>query len=233
MSDAFDLSQAQIVGGAPDVRTWKPTATITQLSMGFTGVAVQFDRQAVWPDVVPPGWDGPLQFTLWLFVQRNGVWSGAGIVEFWRDRPSSGPYNRDLFPHLAAHLQKEWSADAGWIVDPPIQDGESVGFMVTAGDQRKKDVHVVAERSNIVVVPVQDVGTFKFTEQPPPPNDPPPVPPVQPPEPPPGIGLIDQFVARLDKIEAAVVSNARELATVKAQLARGFSNKYLGPILPR
>ena len=39
--------------------------------------------------------------------------------------------------------------------------GEQVGFFVTAGDQRAKDVRVVTERSNVVLVPFpSDSGAY-------------------------------------------------------------------------
>jgi hypothetical protein len=43
--------------------------------------------------------------------------------------------------------------------------GEQVGFFVTAGDARAKDVTIVRERSNVVVVPFPSDGGgyFPFT----------------------------------------------------------------------
>ena len=39
--------------------------------------------------------------------------------------------------------------------------GEQVGFFVTAGDARAKDVRVVTERSNVVLVPFPtDAGAY-------------------------------------------------------------------------
>ena len=40
--------------------------------------------------------------------------------------------------------------------------GEQVGFFVTAGDERAKDVTIVRERSNIVVVPFPSDGGGYF-----------------------------------------------------------------------
>jgi len=36
--------------------------------------------------------------------------------------------------------------------------GEQVGFFVTAGDQRAKDVRAVTERSNVVLIPFPTDG---------------------------------------------------------------------------
>ena len=43
-------------------------------------------------------------------------------------------------------------------VVPPGWEGEQVGFFVTAGDQRAKDVRLVTEHSNVVVVPFPSNG---------------------------------------------------------------------------
>jgi hypothetical protein len=68
--DAIDLHQATISGGSPgDVANWPVTARLTVLDFQASGVAVQFtkkDGPGRWPDVVPPGWDGALQYTLWM-----------------------------------------------------------------------------------------------------------------------------------------------------------------------
>jgi hypothetical protein len=150
--DAINLADATIVGGSPDVKAWAKTASITSVHIGSDGVAVAFDAKGRWPDVTPPGWDGPLQYTLWLFVQRNGTWTGAGVIEFWRTRPSSGAFTQ---PDIAQHVAENWIRDGHWGFTYAPALGETVGFMVTAGDQRVKDVHAVAERSNVVLVPLR------------------------------------------------------------------------------
>lgn len=218
MTDAFDLHAAQIVGGSPDVRDWPATATITKVSCGITGITVHFDKQAEWPDAHVPGWGGPgdpgtIQYTLWLFVFRDG-WQGAGTVEFWRGRESSGGYPQSS---LAAHLSENWCKDGGW--PQTIQPGEPIGLMVTAGDQRKKDVHVVAQRSQVVCVPVQDVGTWTFASAPPPadppPSDPPPVDPPVPPSVPDYSARFDALETKLATLTAAVVACASQIALVQ------------------
>src|SRR5882724_7481855 len=65
---ALDLSTVRIVN-APDARGWAETARITRLSFDGATTRVEFSRQegaSRWPDLTPPGWDGPLQYTMWL-----------------------------------------------------------------------------------------------------------------------------------------------------------------------
>lgn len=150
--DAIDLHQVTVVGGSPtDVANWPAAARLTALDFQSSGVAVQFtkkDGPGRWPDVVPPGWDGALQYTLWMVVNIDGRWYTSGGVEYWYGLGRSGGppsqfaanwyYSPQVWGPLATH-------------QPAV--GERVGFFVTAGDARVKDVRSVVERSNVVVVP--------------------------------------------------------------------------------
>ena len=97
---------------------------------------------------MPPGWDGGIQYTLWAVEQINGQWITAGGVEFWKGLArQGGPPSR-----LAANWYYSpgvWGELAGHQPAP----GEQVGFFVTAGDQRAKDVRIVTARSNVVLIP--------------------------------------------------------------------------------
>jgi hypothetical protein len=65
------IDQVQILN-SPDVRGWTPTATITKLEFWRgAGIHVEFDRNAAWPDVVPEGWNGPIQYTVWAAEHRR------------------------------------------------------------------------------------------------------------------------------------------------------------------
>src|ERR1700704_6579995 len=91
-TDMFDLSAAQIVN-APDVRQWPMTAALTQISFDGSMTRVAFTKKngpGRWPDITPKGWDGPLQYTLWLFLQIDGHWVGSGFIQFWNGREGSG-----------------------------------------------------------------------------------------------------------------------------------------------
>ena len=87
LQDAIDLRQVVITGGSPrDVAFWPIAATLNALDFRTNGVRVDFSRKdgpGRWPDVVPPGWDGALQYTLWMIVNVNGQWYTSGGVEYW------------------------------------------------------------------------------------------------------------------------------------------------------
>jgi hypothetical protein len=163
-TDAIDLHQATITGGSPaDVADWPVAATITGLNFQANGLRLDFtkkDGPGRWPDVVPPGWDGPLQYTVWMVVNIGGRWYTSGGVEFWYGlERSGGPPS--LFAGNWYYNSQVWGPLANR--QPAI--GEQVGFLVTAGDARVKDVRSVRERSNVVVVPFpSDAGaTFTFS----------------------------------------------------------------------
>src|SRR5258707_10951620 len=78
------------IQNSPDVRGWEPTATITKVEFWRgAGIHFQFDRNGTWPDVVPDGWNGPVQYTVWILLNINGEWYGSGIIECWPDRQST------------------------------------------------------------------------------------------------------------------------------------------------
>jgi hypothetical protein len=161
-NDAIDLHQVTVTGPRIDIASWPATAMLTTLDFGGDGVRVEFtkkDGPGRWPDVVPPGWSGALQYTLWMVVNINGQWYTSGGVEFWYGLGRSGGppsqyamnwyYSPDVWGPLSSH-------------QPAV--GEQVGFFVTAGDTRAKEVTLVRERSNVVVVPFpSDAGAvFSF-----------------------------------------------------------------------
>jgi hypothetical protein len=180
--DAFPLSQAQIVD-APDVSGWRQTATITALTFDGSSTAISFSKQwgpDRWPDVVPPGWSGPLQYTLWLCLNISGQWTCSGFVQFWYGRLASGDPAQPDVPsryHLNYFYSNRWRPmDTHGVIQP----GELIGFLVTSGNTRDSvGPYGPMERSNVVVVPATDRGTFTFEPTPPTP----PTPPVRPPPP--------------------------------------------------
>jgi len=146
----IDIAQLQIQN-SPDVRGWAPTATISKIEFWRgAGIHIEFDKRASWPDVVPPGWDGPIQHTVWLLLRIDGRWYGSGIIECWRDRQSTD--DTDVTENN--QIARNWLYDGRWgpMQGHQPQAGELVGMMVTAGDARGKDVHGVAERSGIVEI---------------------------------------------------------------------------------
>jgi hypothetical protein len=219
-STAQTFTDVQIVS-APDIHNWSQTAHITQVVFEPGNFKVEFDKHSSWPNVVPPGWDGPIQYTLWPIIKVNGQWTTTGAIEFWKDRVGvGGPFSD--------------GANNWWSKMPPMSGvqpgpGERVGFMVVAGDQRLKDVRSVEERSDIawVTVPANDTGTFNFSAPvPTPTSDPTPAPaPAPTPAPAPAfdptpilarLAAIEQAVARLD--QNSDVSN-HAVIVLQAQVA--------------
>ena len=160
--DQVDLRQAMVYGGGPDIASWPITTAITAIDINSRGVALAFSKKdgaGRWPDVTPPGWDGPIQYTLWLVVYTGGRLVTAGGIEYWHGLERSGGPPSQI-------AQNWYYSPAVW---GPLSShqpavGEQVGFFVTAGDQRVKDVRAVTERSNVVIVrfPGDAGGYFPF-----------------------------------------------------------------------
>jgi hypothetical protein len=247
--DAFPLASAQIVD-APDVSGWRQTATITSLTFDGSSTAVSFTKQwgpDRWPDVVPPGWAGPLQYTLWLCLQINGQWTCSGFVQFWYGRNESGSPAQPDVPsvyHLNYYYSSRWRP---MDTHGPITPGERIGFLVTSGNARDSvGPYGPMERSNVVVIPATDRGTFTFADTPPPVivQLPPPVvvPPVV--QPPPVVPandvlltqiktLVEQELAlqqdtnaKTTRIDAEVKTFSQQFGTVME-----FVGKYVAPAI--
>lgn len=188
--DQIDLSQATIERSAPDVASWPITTAITRLDLGASNCDVEFSMKEVWPNVPIPGWGGgSIAYTLWMVRSVGGqVYAGGGI-EFWNG--STGNPTRVGGCGPAANYVQNWFYDPSWgplNTAGELTPGETVGFFVTAGDARAKDVRTVTARSAVVAVrwPGGAGGSFTFDGPPPPVVAPPPVivpPPVMQPPP--------------------------------------------------
>jgi hypothetical protein len=162
--DAVDLHGAVVTAGSPgDVADWPVTTLITTLDLRGDGAFVDFSKKdgpGRWPDVTPAGWDGSLQYTLWMVENINGGWYTSGGVEYWYGLSRQGgppsQYGSNWYYSPAV-----W----GPLANRQPAVGEQVGFFVTAGDARAKNVYAVRERSNVVVVPFPSDagGVFQFT----------------------------------------------------------------------
>lgn len=158
--DAFNLGAAVIHSSPAAVASWPVTTSITSLSVRGDGVAVEFSKKSGpnrWPDVTPPGWSGPLQYTLWIAMNLGGTWHACGPIEYWYGLAAQGG---DIT--VNNQIAINWTYYCGPMARQP-QPGEQVGFFVTAGDQRLKDVFIVHERSNVVVVPFPASAGRTFT----------------------------------------------------------------------
>lgn len=164
----FDMSQAIILNSPPDLASWPETAKITSINITGDSFLVDFDRRDGpdrWPDVIPAGFTGPLEYTLGMCVNPNGnQWYCSGVVQFWYGRTltDSGSPSR---------VGIEWFYDpARW---GPVnfyqpQDGELVGIFVGAGNLRdgsnitRATCPRVCERSNVALIPWSQGGGVSY-----------------------------------------------------------------------
>lgn len=210
MKDAIDIGAVQI-HNSPNVMGWPISATITKLEFRPTGVHVEHTKNqglAAWPNFRPAGWDGDLQYTLWIFLQINGAWHGSGCIQFWQSCDQNGG-PPEQFAANWYYDANRWGPMTGH--QPAV--GELVGFMVSAGDARNSGIVSVQERSAIVGMPFPSSGVVYNAPaddpvpvpQPPTPLPAPPAPPS--PEPTPTEDLTAQFQAIQDKLEALRAQN--------------------------
>lgn len=190
--DQIPLSNAKVFDSPLDQLTFPITASITSVTFENGTFPVDFNRRTSpdrWPDVVTPGWGGPLQYTLGMCMQTGDHWACSAVVEFW--------FERDL--HASGGSQTiagDWFYDDSWgeLAHRQPALGETVGIYVVRGDARRRpDIATGAhERSNVVAV---KWGTSQvFGSEPTPP-----VPPVvTPPQPPPANENLQMRVDRLD-----------------------------------
>jgi hypothetical protein len=130
------------------------------------GVHVEFDKRdgpESWPDVTPPGWDGPLEYTLGMAEYIDGHWYASAAIQFWRGLEAFGG-NVALDNQVA----KNWYYDERWGQMNGYQPatGETIGIFVVAGNLRgviDGSQSPVQERSNVVLVPMPDVTGAKHT----------------------------------------------------------------------
>jgi hypothetical protein len=159
-NDAINLAQAAVYNSPADIASWAVTSRITSLSMDSQGLSFEFTTKQSWPDVIPPGFDGPLEYTVWAVVNINGRWYTSGFVQMWRGRASTGA-------PILSDFARNWAYDSRWGPMAGYQPhaGEQMGFFVSAGNARNfGSVTSLRERSNVVIVslPPNDAGFFPF-----------------------------------------------------------------------
>ena len=161
----LDLNEVTLYDNPADLASWPITTEITLVEFA-DHVHVSFSKQDGedrWPDVVPPGWDGPLQYTLGLAESIDGQWYGSAAIQFWYGLYSSGG-NVALDDQIAVN----WYYDSRWgeLAGRQPETGETVGVFVVAGNVRgvtDGSQSPVPERSNVVLVPFPDVDGATYT----------------------------------------------------------------------
>lgn len=164
----IDLHQAMVFDNPP-IADWPVTTSLTKVEFNGDGVHVEFsklDGPDRWPDIIPPMWEGPLQYTLGMAECIDGQWYASAVIEYWYGLYASGG-NVALDDQIA----KNWYYDAGrWgqLAGRQPKTGEIVGIFVVAGNARA--VHEndplqspVMERSNVVLVAMPDVNGAVYT----------------------------------------------------------------------
>ncbi len=87
----------------------------------------------------------------------GGRWHTCGTIEDWNGLAASGG---DVT--RGNQIASNWTYQCGPMARQPAP-GEQVGFFVTAGDQRLKDVAATHERSNTIIVPFPGSAGQTFT----------------------------------------------------------------------
>ena len=157
VAQSFNFATAKVWDSPPDVGTWPVATTLTSIEFTGNAMRVDFDRRDGpnrWPDQIPPGFAGPLQYTLGMCRFVEGGWHCSGVVEFWYGRSID-----DTAP--PSRFWREWwydSARWGPLASNPPQEGEMIGVFVGAGDLRgrawtRATCPGICERSNIAFVP--------------------------------------------------------------------------------
>lgn len=163
--DQINMNGAAILNSPQDLASWPITSSLQVVDIRPNGVSVQFskkDGSGRWPDVTPPGWSGPLQYTLGMCLSISGRWYCSAVVEYWHGLEVSGGPPGD-FAMNWFYDPVRWSPMTGH--QPAV--GETIGFFVCAGDCRNNtsgSSSPVKERTNVVLLPMpgSSGGTYRF-----------------------------------------------------------------------
>lgn len=161
--DQIDLAQAQLSRESPDVRGWPIGARLTEVGLSFGAVmSLNFTKRNgpdAWPIVM--GAEGEIQYTLWIGCRIDGQWHIAGSILCISRGPNDNyvPTGPTLTP---GQVPDNWYYFAGRpLATYQPQPGELVAWFLTAGVQRRTDIHIVAERTQVVLTPFSP-GLFTF-----------------------------------------------------------------------
>lgn len=160
-ADAIDLSAAIVASGdCPPVAhlpiiSAMASITLTEADQGF---AMNFPGRDTWPGVIPPGWEGAINHTLWIAERIGGQWYVLPIKEGLHDYLTLGPIlNPGQIPQNLTYFAQ--APMYGYQPKP----SERVGFFATTGDTRRMNLQppTGAGRTNVVLVPFT-AGEYTF-----------------------------------------------------------------------
>lgn len=165
VQDAIPLGPA-VFHLAPDhVKGWPITNPITKLELRSEqgkGVGVELANPEKWPDFVPPGWDGAINWTLWIGIPCQGKVHFTASIEFW-----DGKNGRDRKYWTGAPLLTDYDA---WTYHVPTMlacaptKGSKIYFMAVPVSHRQNKGHEsVAERSQVVEVTLTENAVYTFS----------------------------------------------------------------------
>jgi hypothetical protein len=158
VTQPVNLGSATITdGSAGDVANWAQTATITAVNFNGDAVEIDFDKKDGanrWADECDlPGFSPDcLQYTIWIFEYVGGQWYGTGAIEMWYGRPDTGGGTSASDLTIEQQIPQNWVYYSGVMSTHVLTPGETVGFMVTTGDERRKNNADFQERSNVFLV---------------------------------------------------------------------------------
>lgn len=168
--DQVDLSTASIAA-SPDVRFWPIGANLTSVYINPINYEVEgrsadmnvdfskLNGPGAWPFVNGP--EGEIQYTLWVGCRILGIWYFCAAIPCISRGPGDNyvPTGPTLMP---GQLPSNWYYFAGSpLAGYQPAPGESVAWFLTAGFQRRQDIHTVAERTQVVLTPFT-AGTYHF-----------------------------------------------------------------------
>jgi hypothetical protein len=158
-----DLDQVSIFDNPPDLASWPITTLLTEVDFTNDGVHVDFDKEdgpSRWPDVIAPGFTGPLEYTMGIVECVDGQWATSAVIEFWNGLYAEGG-NLAVDNQVAVNWY--YSTRWGTLVGRQPATGETIGVFVAAGNLRDvtsddPSESPVMERSNVVFMPMPDVN---------------------------------------------------------------------------
>jgi hypothetical protein len=123
------IDRIQPINGPNDVFTFPATAEISELAFRPGGLRIVHSRQGLWPPVSIDGKasaDDDQEATLWVILQIDGNWVGAGM-ERLRPRQTDKPEPNDPLGFVS-----EWVSgrNFGPFNGHAIKSGDPIGFMV-------------------------------------------------------------------------------------------------------
>lgn len=162
-TDMLDLHTVIILASPADIATWPQAATLTNFDFQQTGVFVDFTKKTGagrWPDVIPPGFEGPIEYTLWGFWKVAGQWYGAGFIQFWFGLDRNGGPPSGMAVNWTGGNKSIWAP----MGDNQPAVGDQVGFMLSAGNARlETDVSSVKERTQTILIPMPSDSGAVYT----------------------------------------------------------------------